>query len=142
MEMKIASEIFEYLPDFKIGFIEYQDITVGESPQMLKGRLQLFQESLFFEMGDKKVTDFPGIQEWRQVFKKTGKDPNRYRHSVEALYRRIQKQNYLPSIQSGTDLNNFFSLQYQIPFGIYDCEKIQGDTITVRLGLMTKNIGG
>ncbi|WP_338473270.1 phenylalanine--tRNA ligase beta subunit-related protein [Niallia sp. XMNu-256] len=134
MEMKIASEIYEYIPDFKIGLIKYHNITVGESPQMLKGRLQLFQESLFFEMEDKKATDFPSIQEWRQVFKQTGKDPNRYRHSAEALYRRVQKQDYLPSIHSATDLNNFFSLQYGIPFGIYDQEKIQGDVITVRLG--------
>lgn len=134
MELKMAPEIFEYIPDFKIGFIEYHDITVGESPQMLKGRLQLFQESLYFELEDKKAADFPGIKEWRQVFKKTGKDPNRYRHSAEALYRRVQKQNYLSSVHSGTDLNNFFSLQYQIPIGIYDRDTIQGDTITIRLG--------
>ncbi|WP_428909490.1 B3/B4 domain-containing protein [Niallia sp. Krafla_26] len=135
MQVRIAPEIFEYIPDFKIGFIQYDDITVGESPQMLKGRLQLHQESLFFEMDDKKVTDFRGIQEWRQVFKKIGKDPNRYRHSAEALYRRVQKQNYLQSIHSATDLNNFFSLQYQIPFGIYDVEKVQGGLITVRIGV-------
>ena len=53
---------------------------------MLKGRLQLFQESIYFELEDKKVIDVPGIEEWRHVFKKTGKDPNRYRHSAEALY--------------------------------------------------------
>ena len=134
MDVRIASEIYEYIPDFKIGFIQYQDISVGDSPQMVKGRLQLHQESLFFELEDKKVTDFPGIQEWRQVFKKIGKDPNRYRHSAEALYRRVQKQNYLKSIHSATDLNNFFSLQYQIPFGIYDVEKIKGDLIAIRIG--------
>ena len=134
MEVKLAAELSECIPDFKIGLIEYQDITVDESPQMLKGRLQFFQESLYFELQDKKITEFPGIQEWRQIFKQTGKDPNRYRHSAEALYRRIQKQNYLQSIQSATDLNNFLSLQYQIPIGIYDREKLHGDTIMIRLG--------
>ncbi|WP_394233311.1 B3/4 domain-containing protein [Niallia oryzisoli] len=133
MEMAIATDLKDLIPHFKIGFIQYQDICVSESPQMVKGRLQLFQESLFFEFEDKKVTDFPGIQEWRQIFKKTGKDPNRYRHSAEALYRRVQKQNYLTPINSAIDLNNFFSLQYQIPIGAYDSNKLNGP-ISIRLG--------
>ena len=134
MEIKVMSELKELIPDFKIGFIQYKDITVGESPQMLKGRLQLFQESIYFELEDKKLADFPGIQEWRQLFKKTGKDPNRYRHSAEALYRRVHKQNYLQPFNSAIDLNNFFSLQYEIPFGIYDSQKLNGD-IMIRLGM-------
>lgn len=133
MELSVSSELKELIPGFKIGFIQYDNVSIGESPQMLKGRLQLFQESLFFDLEDKKITDFPGIQEWRQVFKKTGKDPNRYRHSAEALYRRVQKQNYLSSINSAIDLNNFFSLQYEIPIGIYDSSKLQ-NPITIRIG--------
>lgn len=103
---------------------------------MLKGRLQLFQESLFFDLEGKKVAELPGIQEWRQIFKKTGKDPNRYRHSAEALYRRVQKQNYLSSVNSATDLNNFFSLQYQVPIGIYDSSQLEGP-IVIRIGKET-----
>jgi DNA/RNA-binding domain of Phe-tRNA-synthetase-like protein len=133
LEIRISPEISELICDFKIGFIQYKDISVGESPQMLRGRLQLFQESIYFELEDSKVTDFPGIQEWRQIFKKTGKDPNRYRHSAEALYRRIHKQNYLQPVNSAIDLNNFFSLQYEIPIGIYDSDKLNGN-ITMRLG--------
>ena len=91
MEVQLAEELIECVPDFKIGYIEYQDITVGESPQMLKGRLQFFQELLYFELQDKKIMDFPGILEWRQIFKKTGKDPNRYRHSAEALISKNSK---------------------------------------------------
>lgn len=133
LEIQVSSQITTLIPHFKLGIIEYKGITVGDSPQMLKGRLQLFQESIFFDLEGKAVTDLPGIQEWRQIFKKTGKDPNRYRHSAEALYRRIQKQNYLSSIQSAIDVNNFFSLQYQVPIGIYDMEKLQGP-VSVRIG--------
>src|SRR4051812_9174422 len=100
---------------------------------MIKGRLQLFQESIYFDLENKPVTDLPGIQEWRYIFKKTGKDPNRYRHSAEALFRRVQKQNYLSSFQSAIDINNFFSLQYQVPIGIYDLDLLQG-RIEVRIG--------
>jgi DNA/RNA-binding domain of Phe-tRNA-synthetase-like protein len=133
LEIQVSSQITTQIPHFKLGIIEYKGISIGDSPQMLKGRLQLFQESIYFDLEGKNVTDLPGIQEWRQIFKKTGKDPNRYRHSAEALYRRIQKQNYLASIQSAIDVNNFFSLQYQVPIGIYDTEKLQG-TVTIRIG--------
>ncbi|WP_066295142.1 B3/B4 domain-containing protein [Bacillus sp. FJAT-29937] len=133
MEIRVSSEICGLIPDFKIGVIRYQNIEVGESPQMVKGRLQLFQESIYFDLEDKNVTDLDGIKEWRQVFKAVGKDPNRYRHSAEALYRRVKKQNYLQPVNSATDINNFFSLQYQIPLGIYDMDKLNG-SVTMRLG--------
>jgi DNA/RNA-binding domain of Phe-tRNA-synthetase-like protein len=133
LETQLSQQIINKIPHFKLGIIEYKGITVGESPQMLKGRLQLFQEAIFFDLEEKNVTDLPGIQEWRKIFKQTGKDPNRYRHSAEALYRRIQKQNYLVSTQSAIDVNNFFSLQYQVPIGIYDMEKLKG-SVTIRIG--------
>jgi DNA/RNA-binding domain of Phe-tRNA-synthetase-like protein len=133
LEIQLSQEIIEQIPNFKLGVIEYKNISVGDSPQMLRGRLQLFQESIYFDLENKPVTELPGIQEWRSIFKKTGKDPNRYRPSVEALYRRIQKQNYLSSVQSAIDINNFFSLQYQVPIGIYDSDLLNGP-VMVRLG--------
>ena len=100
---------------------------------MLKGRLQLFQESLFFDLQEKEFNDFKGIKEWREIFKVVGTDPSRYRPSVEALYRRIKKQNYLPSVHSAIDLNNFFSLRFEVPIGIYDCKNLAGD-VTITIG--------
>ncbi|MFC5735908.1 B3/4 domain-containing protein [Cytobacillus gottheilii] len=133
MEINISPELSTLIPHFKIGVITYHDIQVGKSPQMVKGRLQLFQESLYFDYEDKKVTEIEAIQEWRQIFKACGKDPNRYRHSAEALFRRVIKQNYLQSVHSAIDLNNFFSLKYQVPIGIYDADKLSGP-VQIRLG--------
>lgn len=133
MIVTLDDSLLQIEPTFKLGIIHYTKIVVSTSPQMLKGRLQLFQEQLFFEMEEKKLTEFDGIKEWRTLWKKFGADPNRYRHSAEALYRRIAKQNYITPMHSAVDLNNFFSMQYEIPMGIYDLNKIQGD-ITISLG--------
>ena len=133
MEIRNSLELCSLLPNFQIGVIHYHNIQVGVSPQMVKGRLQMFQESLFFDLEEKNVTDLEGIKEWRQIFKACGKDPNRYRHSAEALYRRVKKQNYLQPVNSSIDLNNFFSLQYEIPIGIYDTDKLKGEVV-IRLG--------
>ena len=126
IDVTIDPVLTEKISDFKIAAIQYTDITVGDSPQMLRGRLHLYQESLYFDLLEKELSDFPGIKEWRRIFKMAGTDPSRYRHSAESLYRRIKKQNYLPSIQSAADMNNLYSLQTESPIGIYDLDRISG----------------
>jgi DNA/RNA-binding domain of Phe-tRNA-synthetase-like protein len=133
LEINISANLGSKIPDFKVGIITYENIEVGPSPQMVKGRLQLFQEALYFDLEEKEFTEFPGIKEWREIFKTTGINPSRYRPSVEALYRRVKKQNYLTSIHSAIDLNNFFSLLYEVPIGIYDADQLSGD-ITIKIG--------
>lgn len=117
------------VPDFKIGIIHYTKIIVGESPQMIKGRTRLYQENLFLDLQDVPLTERAGIREWRKLWTSFGADPNRYRHSAENLLRRISKENYLEPFHSAVDLNNFFSMQYEIPVGIYDMAKLNGDII-------------
>ncbi|EGA89771.1 hypothetical protein GPDM_08905 [Planococcus donghaensis MPA1U2] len=141
MKLTIDPQINETLSDFKIGVIHYNNITVSDSPQMLKGRLQLFQEQLYFELEDKEITDFPGLLEWQLIWKALGSDPSRYRPSAEALYRRIKKQNYLAAINSAVDMNSFLSLQYEIPLGLYDADKVEGD-IEIAVGTSTDRYEG
>ncbi|KGR75724.1 B3/B4 domain-containing protein [Ureibacillus sinduriensis] len=133
MNISLNKELLQTNDQLKIGIIHYTKIVVSESPQMIKGRTQLYQENLYLELAENPVTQREGIAEWRTVWKSFGADPNRYRHSAESLMRRIAKQNYLAPFHSAVDLNNFFSLQYEIPIGIYDVAKLSGD-IEVSLG--------
>ncbi|MFJ8263509.1 B3/4 domain-containing protein [Rummeliibacillus sp. NPDC094406] len=133
MKITLDSSITNKVPTFKIGIIHYTKIVVAESPQMIKGRTQLYQENLYLELQEQPVTERPGIKEWRTTWKALGADQNRYRHSTESLMRRVSKQNYLTPFHSAVDLNNFFSLQYEIPIGIYDGNLLDGD-ITIALG--------
>lgn len=133
MQITLDSELLQAVPHIKIGFIHYTKITVGDSPQMLKGRLQLFQEQLFFEIEEHGLDHFAPLTSWKTIFKATGANPSRYRPSAEALYRRVAKQNYLTPIHSGVDSNNFFSLYHAIPFGLYDVDQLTGD-ITLAIG--------
>ena len=127
MNISLNPAIASQIDPFKIGLIHYNKIVVEQSPQMIKGRMQLFQENLFFELEEQPVTERAGIAEWRSIWKALGADPNRYRHSAESLMRRIRQQNYITPFHSAVDLNNFFSLRYEIPIGIYDVSKLEGD---------------
>ncbi|ARK29094.1 B3/B4 domain-containing protein [Halalkalibacter krulwichiae] len=129
----IDQSISSKLPTFKLGVILYNHIVISDSPQMLKGRLQFFQETLRFELETKELIDYKGIAEWRNIFKTLNMNPGRYRPSQESLFRRIKKGNSLPLVHSAVDLNTFFSLQYCIPMGIYDRDHISGN-ISLRLG--------
>ncbi|WP_369596710.1 B3/B4 domain-containing protein [Tuberibacillus sp. Marseille-P3662] len=133
IDIEIDQAIKAQIPQFKIGAITYHDIAVSASPQMFQGHFQLYQEEMMLSLEEKNVADIGGIQEWRQVFKTLGTDPSRYRPSHEALYRRLKKRDQLPMIHSAADVNNFFSLQFEIPLGIYDADKLDGD-IAIRMG--------
>ena len=126
MRVSLDSQLIERVHELKIGLIHYTKISVGDSPQMLKGRLQLFQEQLFFEIEEHGFEHFPTLTSYRTIFKQTGTNPTRYRPSAEALYRRVAKQNYMLPVHSGIDSNTFFSLYYGIPFGLYDTAHLDG----------------
>lgn len=69
----------------------------------------------------------------RTMYKRVGIDPTKTRPSNEALLRRVRKGDTIPRINSLVDLVNWCSLEFQLPYGLYDLSKING-TVTIRLG--------
>jgi DNA/RNA-binding domain of Phe-tRNA-synthetase-like protein len=69
----------------------------------------------------------------RTMYKRVGIDPTRRRPSSEALVRRVRKGEGLPRINSMVDVCNWCSLEFQLPYGLYDAAHIEGD-VMLRLG--------
>jgi DNA/RNA-binding domain of Phe-tRNA-synthetase-like protein len=69
----------------------------------------------------------------RTMYKRVGIDPTRRRPSSEALLRRVRKGEGLPRINSMVDVCNWCSLEFQLPYGLYDAAHIEGDVV-LRLG--------
>jgi DNA/RNA-binding domain of Phe-tRNA-synthetase-like protein len=69
----------------------------------------------------------------RTMYKRVGIDPTKTRPSSEALLRRVRKGDTLPRINSMVDVCNWCSFEFQLPYGVYDAAKIQGD-VTLRIG--------
>jgi DNA/RNA-binding domain of Phe-tRNA-synthetase-like protein len=69
----------------------------------------------------------------RTMYKRVGIDPTKRRPSSEALLRRVRKGDALPRINSMVDVCNWCSLEFQLPYGLYDSAQIQGDVV-LRLG--------
>src|SRR5687768_9405673 len=69
----------------------------------------------------------------RTMYKRVGIDPTKRRPSSEALLRRVRKGEPLPRINSLVDICNWCSLEFQLPYGLYDAARIEGD-VELRLG--------
>ena len=69
----------------------------------------------------------------RTMYKRVGIDPTKRRPSSEALLRRVRKGDTLPRINSMVDVCNWCSLEFQLPYGLYDTSRIEGDVV-LRLG--------
>ena len=78
----------------------------------------------------------------RALYRRFGTDPTRMRPSSEALLRRMKKGEPLPRVNSLVDVANALSVQLQVPVGLYDLDKAQGDELTIRLGSEGESYAG
>jgi len=69
----------------------------------------------------------------RTMYKRVGLDPTKTRPSSEALLRRLRRGDTLPRINSMVDVCNWCSLEFQLPYGLYDSAHINGD-VELRIG--------
>jgi len=76
----------------------------------------------------------PVIHATREAYKKSGKDPNRYRPSSEALCRRILRDLPLYRINTLVDIINLVSIRTGYSIGGFDRDKIKGDILTLGIG--------
>lgn len=69
----------------------------------------------------------PTIAAWRAAYKKFGADPKKYRSSVEALVRRVLRDEPLPRINTLVDLYNYMSIKHALPLGGENIDAINGN---------------
>ena len=75
----------------------------------------------------------PGFDLARRLYRAFHVDPTKHRPSSEALWRRLKGRGEFPRVNPYVDLTNLLSLGFQVCFGLYDLEKVEGD-ITVTVG--------
>ena len=78
----------------------------------------------------------------RTMYKRVGLDPTKTRPSSEALLRRVRRGDQLPRINSMVDVCNWCSLEFQLPYGLYDAARLAGDTVEMRLGRQGESYAG
>ena len=77
----------------------------------------------------------------RALYRRFGQDPTRHRPSSEALLRRVRRGEPLPRVNSLVDVANVVSLRLQVPIGLYDLDRVQGQ-LRIRLGRPGESYAG
>ncbi|MCG6920601.1 MAG: hypothetical protein LJF15_05880 [Acidobacteria bacterium] len=74
--------------------------------------------------GGGRSAEVPGVAAARSLYKAVGLDPTKTRPSNEALLRRALKGETLYRISTLVDALNLSSLREQLPFGLYDLDRV------------------
>ena len=124
----IASESFwDLFPEAEIGLILFKDIKMEEkSNREIKDKLDEAHDKALTYLTKPVLSENPVIKVWRDAFKlfKTKKGA---RSSIEALLKRVSKDQDVGSINPLVDIYNATSLNYALPCGAEDIDKFVGD---------------
>lgn len=125
--------------EFKKRFPEYRnisiqaDVTNREQDEELWREIQEESKKRRETLTIENIKHIPAISATRNAYKHSGKDPNRYRPSAEALLRRIVKGEELYRISVLVDLINLVSIRTGFSIGGFDASRISGD-VTLGIG--------
>ena len=133
IDIIISDKIKALCPDLVVAGISC-DVVNSKSSEELWKEIDSF--AAYFKANNKleDINKRPAIAATRKAYKKTGKDPNRYRPSAEALCRRICRDMELYRIDTLVDIINLISIKTGYSIGGFDADKIQGNTVTLGIG--------
>ncbi len=113
--------------------VEVDGVEVGD-----RGRAHARLEALARERGAAAaaiaIGEVEGIDAARRLYRSFGVDPTRHRPSSEALMRRARKGQSIHRLNEVVDVGNWVSLEWLLPLGLYDRDRVVGDQATVRVG--------
>ena len=132
--MSIEIQVAEALQGrVRLGVVTLEGLQVQASDPALDAEVDGYCAGLAEQYGGGKSAEVPGATDGRTLYKALGLDPTKTRPSSEALLRRALKGKTLYRISTLVDALNLSSLREQLPFGLYDLDRLTPPVI-LRLG--------
>ena len=123
--MELAFEIAEALAGrVRIGLVAIAGTSVRQADDGLAAEVEAECQALRARYGEGKSSEVPGAADARTLYKELGLDPTKTRPSNEALLRRVLKGEALYRVNPLVDALNLCSLRAQLPFGLYDLDRV------------------
>ena len=117
LHYSIAAEVFARFPEYRRGVVIAHDVSNGESPPPLREMLRSAEASLRKRLNLDQLASHPRIASWREAFRVLGVKPTEFRPSIEALARRVLRDQELPAINALVDIGTILSLHHVVPVG-------------------------
>ena len=124
LEVKISDKLKEVCPSMTLGCL-HANVKVEKSNKELLTEIDSYCNELESKMNLEDIVTLPRIKDCREVYKKLGKAPSKYRVSSEALMRRILQKKGLYRINNIVDINNLISLKSNFSLGSYNVKNLE-----------------
>jgi DNA/RNA-binding domain of Phe-tRNA-synthetase-like protein len=128
----ISPEIFDKYPGYARGVVLALGVQNGASSEKLIQLLREAEASLRTKADIETIAEHARIKPWREAYKAFGAKPSEFRSSIEAMARRVLRNDQLPSINALVDIGNIASLQHLVPVGGHSIDDLTDD-ISLRL---------
>jgi DNA/RNA-binding domain of Phe-tRNA-synthetase-like protein len=136
---------FEIAPELagrvRLGIVGIEGVSVRAEDPALAAEIEAECASLRTRYGESRSAEVPGAADARALYKALGLDPTKTRPSNEALLRRALKGEGLYRINTLVDALNLLSLREQLPFGLYDLDRVRAPVV-LRLGAAGESYEG
>lgn len=122
----VAQDVFSQFPGYVRGVVLGFGLTNRESPEGLISLLREAEESVRQRLSPETIASHPAIVAWRETYRSFGTKPTKFRPSMEAMARRVLKNDTLPSINTIVDIGNVISLRRLVPAGGHAVDVLKG----------------
>ena len=131
---KLDENEADALNGLDLGYVYFTGVTNSSVNPLVDEIIGEASRHIMEKFKDKDASQDPTLKGLRSFFSRLGIDPTKDRPSGEALIKRVLSGKGLYRVNAVVDINNAVSLLTGCPCGVYDAEKISGDTVTVTVG--------
>ena len=127
-------DFWEMFPDCKIGIVVCKGIdnVYKENEAEYEALIREGEKRALTFLTEENFTDNKVIKVWREAYMKF-KTKKGARCSIEALMKRISKENHLGTINPIVDIYNSVSLSHAMPCGGEDIDCMEGDLLLTKV---------
>lgn len=129
MNIVIDKSISRMMPGCRLGVSLIDGVAVKGTPAALTQEFLQIQAEMGTAYDLERLPHLPRVIAVRNMYKKLRFDPGRYRPASEALIRRVLQNKGLYFVNSAVDVNNYCSLKFLLPCGLYDADGLAGDVV-------------
>jgi len=125
--LRIADEVFSRFPGYIRGVVLAYGLSNKESSDELISLLRSAEASVREKVNIEKLAEHPRMAPWREAYRSFGAKPTKFRPSMEAMARRVLRNQELPSINTLVDIGNIVSLSHLVPVGGHAIDVVKED---------------
>ncbi len=123
----IDDDVFNRFQGYRRGVVVAKDVINCESPDKLISLLRAEEDSIRQQLDPESLLEHPRIFSWREAYRAFGAKPGKFRPSMEAMVRRVLRNQQIPAINALVDIGNIVSLRHIVPAGGHAIDVISGD---------------